>query len=78
MAVNCRVEMRFDSRYSERENFERLLHVFRKKMTDIGVITLWRKKQYYETKGEKRRRKKKESILRSKQEQRSRQQGLLL
>ena len=63
MAVNCRAVLRPELGRSSEESFKILLGKFRKKMTDSGIMTLWKKHQYYESKGESRRRKRKESQL---------------
>jgi ribosomal protein S21 len=62
MAVNCRAVLKPEAGRNPDEAFKIMLGKFRKKMTDAGVMTLWKSKQYYESKGERRRRKKKESI----------------
>ncbi|MCK9458339.1 MAG: 30S ribosomal protein S21 [Proteobacteria bacterium] len=59
MAVNCRAILRVEHGKSPEENFRNLLGKFRKKTTDSGVMTLWKSKQYFESKGERRRRKEK-------------------
>lgn len=63
MAINCRATLKADSGKSPEESFKIMLGRFRKKMTDAGILTLWKKHQYYESKGEKRRRKRKEAKL---------------
>jgi ribosomal protein S21 len=67
MAVNCRAILRSGHGKSAEENFKDLLGKFRKKTTDSGVMTLWKKYQYFESKGERRRRKKKEAQLKRQQ-----------
>ena len=48
--------------YDERErNFKILLHSFQKAVNDSGLLTKFKEKQFYESKGEKRRRKIKEA-----------------
>lgn len=66
MTVNVRVVSRLDGRASKRDRdneFKKMLSVFRKGVTDSGVMNLYKEKQEYESKGEKRRRKMKESKL---------------
>lgn len=42
------------------KTFKQLLGLFRKRVNESGVLTIYKEKQYYESKGEKRRRKKRE------------------
>lgn len=59
MVVNCRVILR-DGGQKE-EAFQGMLKAFRTKMADCGIMTEYKRKQTYESPGEKRRRKLKES-----------------
>ena len=66
--------IRDDSYYSmnrkEKEDiFKRSLSVFKKRVSDSGVLQEYRKREFYESPGQKRRRKKKESDLLKKKEQ---------
>jgi ribosomal protein S21 len=65
MAVNVRVvarELGARSSQNDRDReFKKMLSIFRKAVTDSGVITLYKQKQFFESPGEKRRRKLKES-----------------
>ncbi len=63
MAVNCRAILRTQHGKSPKEEFDIMLSKFRKKRSDSGVDTLWKAKQYFESKGERRRRKEKEAQL---------------
>jgi len=63
MAVNCRSILKSEPGRSSEEDFKIMLGKFRKKLTDSGILTVWKKHQYYESKGERKRRKKKESHL---------------
>lgn len=65
--ANCKSILKETGKSSE-ENFKIMLGKFRKRTTDSGIITLWKKKQYFESKGEKRRRKMKETALQRKKE----------
>ena len=67
MATNCKSVLKESGKSSE-ENFKIMLGKFRKRTTDTGIITLWKKKQYFESKGEKRRRKRKEAALQRRKE----------
>ena len=69
MAVNCRVVSK-ETGKSDEDNFKIMLGKFRKKMSDTGIMTLWKEYQYYESKGERRRRKKKESDSKRRKETR--------
>ena len=40
--------------------FKQMLHVFRRKVNESGILSLWKKKQYYESPSETRRKKKRE------------------
>jgi ribosomal protein S21 len=67
--------IRDDSYYSmnrkEKEDiFKKSLSVFKKKVSDSGVLQECRKREFYESPGQKRRRKKKESDLVKRKEQR--------
>jgi ribosomal protein S21 len=65
--ANCKSVLKETGKSSE-ENFKIMLGKFRKRTTDSGIITLWKKKQYFESKGEKRRRKMKETALQRRKE----------
>jgi ribosomal protein S21 len=72
--------IRDDSYYSmsrkEKEDiFRRSLSVFKKKVSDSGVLQECRKREFYESPGQKRRRKKKESDLLKKKEERKNNLG---
>lgn len=50
--------------FEERErNFRILLLTFQKAVNDSGLLTKFKEKQFYESKGEKRRRKAKEASM---------------
>jgi ribosomal protein S21 len=68
MPTNCRAVLKAESGCTPDQNFKVMLSKFRKRVTDAGVITLWKKKQYFESKGEKRRRKRKEAQLQRRKE----------
>jgi ribosomal protein S21 len=65
---NCRVEMDPKTRGRPEEKFKILLGKFRKRVNDIGILTTWKEKQFFESKGEKRRRKRKEAALQRKKD----------
>lgn len=65
MKVNV---IRDDSYYSmsrkEKEDiFKKSLSIFKKRVADSGVLQEYKKREFYESPGQKRRRKKKESDL---------------
>jgi ribosomal protein S21 len=51
--------------------FKRSLSIFKKRVADIGIIQECKKREFYESPGQKRRRKKKESSLIRKKEQKN-------
>jgi ribosomal protein S21 len=63
-AVRVRVEarpIRANASDEEKKRAGRaLLHAFNKRVDDYGIKQLYKRKQYYESPGEKRRRKRKE------------------
>ena len=71
MAVNCRVVLRDvnwrsgasneEVKAAQKDAFEGMLRAFRTKMTDTKVLNEYRRRQSYESPGEKRRRKIKEN-----------------
>jgi len=71
MKVNV---IRDDGYYSlgrkEKEDiFKKSLSIFKKRVADSGVLQEYRKREFYESPGQKRRRKKKESDLLKRREQ---------
>jgi len=60
MVVNCRVYLRNNGQ-SKEEAFQGMLKAFRTKLADCGCITEYKRKQSYESPGQKRRRKLKEN-----------------
>jgi len=57
------------NRREKEEIFKKSLSVFKKRVADSGVIQEYKKREYYESPGQKKRRKQKESIaLRKKAE----------
>lgn len=63
-ATRCKVTLDdLGRRGKSRDNhktFKSLLGLFRKRVNESGVLTIYKEKQYYESKGEKRRRKRRE------------------
>ena len=62
--TRCRVSMddlgRRGKSGDKLKNFKALMGIFRKRVAEAGILTTFKEKQYFESKGEKRRRKKKE------------------
>ena len=70
MANVTRVKVTLDdvkgNRRSRDDNyklFRQMFGLFKRQVTEAGIITLWKQKQFHETRGEKRRRKRKEALL---------------
>jgi len=65
--MSCKVENRLanpHASYDEREKaFKTMLAIFKKRVSEAGIISEYKQRQSYESKGEKARRKKKESAL---------------
>lgn len=58
-----------NANFGERErNFKIMFSIFKKAVNDSGILTIYKEKQSYESKGEKRRRKSKEAALQRRKE----------
>ena len=64
MGSNCKVVLRSDPQLSDKQNFDNMLRVFKKRVGECGVIPLFKRYQRFESQSEKIKRKQKESILR--------------
>ena len=64
MSSNCKVVLRSDPQLSDKQNFDNMVRVFRKRVGECGVIPLYKKYQFFESKSEKVKRKRKEAKLR--------------
>ena len=54
----------FEGSLEEKQKNDRiLLSIFHRRVNDSGILTRYKERQYYESKGEKRRRKRKEANL---------------
>ena len=60
----CRVELKEHgrSREDKERSFKQMFSAFKRKVSEAGVISEFKKKQYFESKSEKKRRKKKDQI----------------
>lgn len=71
-ATRCRVTLddlgRRGKSRDQQKVFKSLLGLFRKRVNESGVLTLYKENQYYESKGEKRRRKSREMEHNAKKE----------
>jgi ribosomal protein S21 len=56
------------SRKEKEDMFKKSLSIFKKRVADSGVLQECKKREFYESPGQKRRRKKKESVLLRKKE----------
>lgn len=54
------------NRREKEEIFKKSLSVFKKRVADSGVIQEYKKREYYESPGQKKRRKQKESMIQRK------------
>jgi ribosomal protein S21 len=63
--TRVRVELRESGRgrHDRERDFRQMLATFRRRVNEAGIIPLWKKKQFHESKGEKRRRKRKDREL---------------
>jgi len=61
------------SLYERERAFRTMLSIFKRQVNEVGVISEYKERQYYESPGEKRKRKRKEAdIERRKEEKRGR------
>ena len=51
------------SYYDRERAFKTMLSFFKRQVNELGIISTWKEKQYYESPGEKRKRKRKEAEL---------------
>lgn len=65
--TRVRVELRdpgSNASYEEKDRaFRSMLAVFKRRVNESGIISLYKERQYYESPGEKRRRKRKENAV---------------
>ena len=64
MSSNCKVVLRSDPQLSDKQNFDNMIRVFKKRVGECGVMPLCKKYQYFESKSDKVKRKIKEATLR--------------
>lgn len=67
MAVNLRVELRPGVRCDDR-SMKMLIHDFRKKVNEAGILPLYKEHQYFESKSSKARKKRKDCINKMEQD----------
>jgi ribosomal protein S21 len=70
MASNVRVELEESGRTKEEREraFRGMMNAFRKKVDESGVLSLWKQRQFFESKSEKDRRKRRQSEITRKKE----------
>lgn len=51
------------SYYDRERAFRTMLSIFKRQVNELGILSQWKEKQYYESPSEKRKRKKKESEI---------------
>lgn len=57
-------ELRANASQDEKDRAFRTLHsIFKRRVTEAGILADWKRHQFYESPSEKRRRKRKESIV---------------
>lgn len=65
--ANVRVEARDlppnASQYEREKAFRTMLSIFKRQVNDLGILSEYKERQYYESPGEKRKRKRKEAEI---------------
>ena len=57
-------DIRANASQEEKERAFRTLHsIFKRRVTEAGILSDWKRHQFYESPSEKRRRKRKESLI---------------
>jgi ribosomal protein S21 len=51
------------SYYDRERAFKTMLSIFKRQVNELGILSEWKQRQYYESPGEKRKRKQKESQI---------------
>lgn len=51
------------SHYDRERAFRTMLSIFKRQVNELGILSQWKEKQYYEKPGEKRKRKQKEAEI---------------
>lgn len=68
MGIKVENKQRGRSKEDEERAFRSMFSVFKRKVNESGILSDFKKKQFYESKSEKRRRKEKESLLQRRKE----------
>lgn len=56
------------SSYDRERAFRTMLSIFKRQVNDIGILSEYKERQYYESPGEKRKRKRKEADIERRKE----------
>ena len=56
------------SHYDRERAFRTMLSIFKRQVNDIGILSEYKERQYYESPGEKRKRKRKEAEIERRKE----------
>jgi len=67
-AVRVRVELRPSPNKTKEEQFREMLHVFKRRCNEVGVLSKFKEYEFFESKSQKNRKKKRESELRIRKE----------
>ncbi len=67
-AVRMRVELRPSANKTRDEQFREMLHVFKRRCNECGILSKFKDYEFFESKSQKNRKKKRESELRRKKE----------
>jgi ribosomal protein S21 len=51
------------SLYDRERAFRTMLSIFKRQVNELGILSQWKEKQYYESPGEKKKRKRKEAEI---------------
>ena len=57
--------------YDRERAFRTMLSIFKRQVNDLGILSEYKDRQYYESPGEKRKRKRKEADIERRKESRS-------
>ena len=67
-AVRLRVELRPSPNKTKEEQFREMLHVFKRRCNECGILSKYKDYEFFESKSQKERKKRRESELRKMKE----------
>ncbi len=68
MGIKVERKQKGRTREDDERAFKFMFSVFKRKVNESGILSEYKKKQFFESKSEKRRRKEKESLLQRRKE----------